>query len=248
MNLSYEESRQDHRCRSLSSFADASAHAPGRPWRRRLGPCHRRAALVCKGPYGTFVGRRCLDLSAKRDGFRLPQTIQSHEQLIEPVDRLNSEWVLAAGRMSPRLLRELLAFSGPEVEACFAALDPMEMGGPVSWADPNQHQYGLISPVNLRSGGTTSNRFGTLPAAALRPVLSLASAGCIRASIAVRVPQFQRTRRNIREARDCRGGGWSLVCVQGRRSLDPHSRCDPQTSYERGTPSGFGPGVFSQRH
>jgi uncharacterized protein (TIGR03083 family) len=76
-------------------------------------------------------------LSGKRDGFRLPQTIQSHDQLIELVDRLNAEWVLAASRMSPRLLGELLAFTGPEVEACFAALDPMQIGGPVSWAGPD---------------------------------------------------------------------------------------------------------------
>ena len=76
-------------------------------------------------------------LSGKRDGFRPAQKIQSNEQLIALVDRLNAEWVLAARRMSPRLLRELLAFTGPEVEACFASLDPMEMGGAVSWAGPD---------------------------------------------------------------------------------------------------------------
>jgi hypothetical protein len=52
------------------------------------------------------------------------------------VNRLNAEWVLSARRMSPRVLRELLAFTGPEVEAWFASLDPMAMGGPVSWAGP----------------------------------------------------------------------------------------------------------------
>lgn len=76
-------------------------------------------------------------LSGKRDGFdasagRIPE----HAQLIELVNRLNSEWVLAARRMSPRLLRDLLAFTGPDVEGCFASLDPMKMGGPVSWAGP----------------------------------------------------------------------------------------------------------------
>jgi uncharacterized protein (TIGR03083 family) len=76
-------------------------------------------------------------LSGKRDGFHMPQEIQSNDQLIELVDRLNAEWVLAARRMSPRLLRELLAFSGPEVEECFASLDPMRMGGAVSWAGPD---------------------------------------------------------------------------------------------------------------
>jgi uncharacterized protein (TIGR03083 family) len=75
-------------------------------------------------------------LSGKRDGFHPAQTIESNQQLIELVDRLNAEWVLAARRMSRRLLRELLAFTGPEVEACFASLDPMAIGRAVSWAGP----------------------------------------------------------------------------------------------------------------
>jgi uncharacterized protein (TIGR03083 family) len=75
-------------------------------------------------------------LSSKRDGYRCHQEINSHTQLIELVDRLNAEWVLAMRRISPRLLRELLAFCGPEVEACFSSLDPMEIGGAVSWAGP----------------------------------------------------------------------------------------------------------------
>lgn len=75
-------------------------------------------------------------LSGKRDGFHTPQRIENNDQLIELIDRLNAEWVLAARRMSPRLLRELLSFTGPEVEACFASLDPVAMGGAVSWAGP----------------------------------------------------------------------------------------------------------------
>jgi uncharacterized protein (TIGR03083 family) len=75
-------------------------------------------------------------LSGKRDAFHIPQRIESNDQLIALVDRLNAEWVLATSRMSPRLLRELLSFTGPEVEACFASLDPMAMGGAVSWAGP----------------------------------------------------------------------------------------------------------------
>src|ERR1700761_4089980 len=54
---------------------------------------------------------------------------------------------------------------------------------------------------------------------ALRPVLSSAHVGYIRARIAVHLPRFQGARGNIREARDHRGGRWSLICVQGRRSL-----------------------------
>lgn len=75
-------------------------------------------------------------LSGKRDAFRSPQKIESNDELIELVNRLNAEWVAAAHRMSPRLLRELLSFTGPKVEACFASLDPMAMGGAVSWAGP----------------------------------------------------------------------------------------------------------------
>jgi uncharacterized protein (TIGR03083 family) len=75
-------------------------------------------------------------LSGKRDGYRSNQEINTQDQLIDLVNRLNAEWVLAMRRISPRLLRELLAFCGPEVEACFSSLDPMRMAGPVSWAGP----------------------------------------------------------------------------------------------------------------
>jgi uncharacterized protein (TIGR03083 family) len=76
-------------------------------------------------------------LASKRDRFHPPDSEkQEYRQLVALVNRLNAEWVLAARRMSPRLLTEFLAFTGPEVDACFAALDPMAMGGPVSWAGP----------------------------------------------------------------------------------------------------------------
>ncbi len=76
-------------------------------------------------------------LSGKRDRFHPPDSeIPEYAQLVALVNRSNSEWVLAARRMSPRLLMDFLAFTGPEVEACFAALEPVKMGGPVSWAGP----------------------------------------------------------------------------------------------------------------
>lgn len=76
-------------------------------------------------------------LSGKRDGFRSTQKVNGYDQLVELVNRLNREWVLAARRFSPRLLREFLALCGPEVEACFSSLDPMQMGSPVDWAGPD---------------------------------------------------------------------------------------------------------------
>jgi uncharacterized protein (TIGR03083 family) len=77
-------------------------------------------------------------LSGKRDGFRgTYKKVDDYAQLVDLINRLNAQWVQAMSRMSPRLLMDLLAFTGPEVESCFASLDPMRMGGPVSWAGPD---------------------------------------------------------------------------------------------------------------
>jgi hypothetical protein len=77
-------------------------------------------------------------LSRERDRFRpVGQAIESLEDLVALVNRLNAEWVTAARRMSPRVLRTLLAVTGPEVEEYFSSLDPMALGGPVSWAGPD---------------------------------------------------------------------------------------------------------------
>jgi uncharacterized protein (TIGR03083 family) len=76
-------------------------------------------------------------LSRIRDGYTPPgRVIATYSDLVALVNRLNNEWVLAAQRLSPRVLRDLLAFTGPEVESYFATLDWEAMGGPVSWAGP----------------------------------------------------------------------------------------------------------------
>ena len=75
-------------------------------------------------------------LSGWRDGYRLTHQSSSNRELIDMVNRLNGEWVQAMRRVSPRLLRELLAETGPPVDACFAAVDPLALGSPVSWAGP----------------------------------------------------------------------------------------------------------------
>lgn len=77
-------------------------------------------------------------LSRVRDRFSPPGVAaESHIELVDLVNRLNQEWVVAARRMSPRLLRELLALMGPVVEQYFSSLDLEAMGGPVSWAGPD---------------------------------------------------------------------------------------------------------------
>jgi uncharacterized protein (TIGR03083 family) len=77
-------------------------------------------------------------LSRKRDGFWPPGAVfQTYAELVELVNRLNRDWVQAARRMSPRLVCELLGFTGPEVEAYFLSLDVLALGEPVSWAGPD---------------------------------------------------------------------------------------------------------------
>lgn len=76
-------------------------------------------------------------LSRSRDFFRASgPSFGAYSELVDLVNRLNEEWVVAARRMSPRLLRELLAFTGPKADTYFSSLDLKAMGGPVSWAGP----------------------------------------------------------------------------------------------------------------
>lgn len=74
-------------------------------------------------------------LSRQRDGYRAKDaTIGSWEELVAFIDALNDQWVTATRRLSPRLVVDLLAFTGPQVTAYFQSRDPFATGGPVSWA------------------------------------------------------------------------------------------------------------------
>jgi uncharacterized protein (TIGR03083 family) len=77
------------------------------------------------------------NLSRRRDGFRLEANINSWEDLVAFVNDLNDVWVRATRRLSPRVLCDLLAFSGPQLHAYYASLDPYILGDPVSWAGPD---------------------------------------------------------------------------------------------------------------
>jgi uncharacterized protein (TIGR03083 family) len=57
-------------------------------------------------------------------------------QLLEFIIHQNEAWVAAARRLSPRLLIDLLAWSGEQTQIYFASLDMFAMGEPVSWAGP----------------------------------------------------------------------------------------------------------------
>jgi hypothetical protein len=57
--------------------------------------------------------------------------------VITLVNRFNDEWVRTARRLSPRLVIDLLRFSGPQLFDYFGSLDLSALGGAVSWAGPN---------------------------------------------------------------------------------------------------------------
>lgn len=82
-------------------------------------------------------------LSILRDGHGAPLPAHSAVSLAEAIDELNESWIRAgAGRLSPRMLRGLLSWSGDETHHFFAAVAydaPSPMG--VSWAgaSPSPH-------------------------------------------------------------------------------------------------------------
>ncbi|MBA3713026.1 MAG: maleylpyruvate isomerase N-terminal domain-containing protein [Pyrinomonadaceae bacterium] len=77
-------------------------------------------------------------LSAQRDGYTPPppaEDICGYPDLVAFLNRLNASWVRAAERLSPRVLVDLLEWSGPQVARFFASLpsdDPALY--PVAWA------------------------------------------------------------------------------------------------------------------
>lgn len=77
-------------------------------------------------------------LSAQRDGYTPPppaEDITRYPDLVAFLNRLNATWVEAAGRLSPRVLVDLLEWSGPRVASIFASLPPDDPAlYPVAWA------------------------------------------------------------------------------------------------------------------
>ncbi len=85
-----------------------------------------------------LLGVEAGNLSRRRDRFSLPAgTVSERDTLVEVVNRLNATWVDATRRISPRLLCDLLRFTGEQVCNYFQSLDPYRLGKPVSWAGPD---------------------------------------------------------------------------------------------------------------
>jgi len=76
-------------------------------------------------------------LARLRDGYAFSGSpIQEWSDLVVMINRLNSEWVTATRRLSPKLLCDLLRFTGRQVCEYFASLDPFALGNPVDWVSP----------------------------------------------------------------------------------------------------------------
>lgn len=80
-------------------------------------------------------------LSIVRDNFfgDPPGGIQSYQELVDFLNRLNADWVKATKRMSPAVLIELLEVTGKEYCECIARLDPFKPAVfSVAWAGEEQ--------------------------------------------------------------------------------------------------------------
>ena len=87
---------------------------------------------------GDDIGR----LSRGRDAFSgaafVPRGKRDFEaELLAFINEANERWVQATRRISPRLLCDLLRFTGGATQRYFESLDLLEMGEPVSWAGPD---------------------------------------------------------------------------------------------------------------
>jgi hypothetical protein len=90
---------------------------------------------------GHLLGDDLGMLSWGRDDFDSPDfatglDISTLPGLIVAIDRQNALWVEAMRRLSPRVVTELLATTGPPTEAYFTGLDPTAIGRPIDWAGP----------------------------------------------------------------------------------------------------------------
>ena len=93
------------------------------------------AGWSVKDVAGHILGGDLGNLSRRRDDYR-SETPLPDEDLVRFINHFNDDWVRAARRLSPHVVRDLLAAAGPPLFAYFASLDLAATGGPVSWAGP----------------------------------------------------------------------------------------------------------------
>ena len=113
-----------------------------------LDPADWQRATVCPGWRVHDVAAHLVHdylrkLSSRRDAAGGPGP-RPGADLAAWLHRVNQEFVDVAARWSPRVLIDLLAHLGPQLDDLWAALDLAARGEPVSWAAP-----GVPAPVWL---------------------------------------------------------------------------------------------------
>lgn len=83
-----------------------------------------------------LLGVEIGNLSLRRDSHALDASITSWDDLVTFTNNWNQGWIQATRRISPRLLIDLLEFSGIQLYDYFRLLDPYPLGGAVSWVGP----------------------------------------------------------------------------------------------------------------
>ncbi|HST06247.1 MAG TPA: maleylpyruvate isomerase family mycothiol-dependent enzyme [Chloroflexia bacterium] len=83
-----------------------------------------------------ILGGDLANISLRRDSF-FGLSPAPGEDFVPFINRINEGWVHEARRISPRLLIDLLAFSGPQLFAYFDTLDLDQVTAHVSWAGPD---------------------------------------------------------------------------------------------------------------
>ncbi len=92
---------------------------------------------------GHLLGVEIGNLSRRRDRFGSRTAFQNETELLAYINDLNQSWASAAGRISPRLLVDLLELTASQICTYFRELDPYAIGGVVSWAGPEPAQVWL---------------------------------------------------------------------------------------------------------
>jgi uncharacterized protein (TIGR03083 family) len=101
----------------------------------RPSPCPGWSVLgVCCHLVGDDLGL----LARQRDGYYGAQAPggATEAEFVAWLDELQAEWVRAARRLSPRLVADLLRWTGPQVAGVFRDQDPRACTSSVSWAGP----------------------------------------------------------------------------------------------------------------
>lgn len=83
-----------------------------------------------------MLGVNLGNLSDRRDQCEDPWWRTASSGTIGDLTTWNAQWVVAARRISPRLLCELLGFTGDAVSRYYASLDLTAIGNSVWWAGP----------------------------------------------------------------------------------------------------------------